>query len=73
MEAVDRRVMVIEFCNKPKSAKEIMEFLKLRHKHTFRENILWPLLKNNFLKMTIPDKPKSRLQKYVAVKPNQDN
>ncbi len=68
METVDRRVMVIEFCSKPKAAKEIMEFLKLKHKHTFRENILWPLLKSNLLKMTIPDKPNSRLQKYVAVK-----
>ena len=47
--------------------------LKLKHKHTFRENILWPLLKSNLLKMTIPDKPNSRLQKYVAVKSNQDS
>jgi ATP-dependent DNA helicase RecG len=73
METVDRRVMVIEFCSKPKTAKEIMEFLKLKHKHTFRENILWPLLKSNLLRMTIPDKPNSRLQKYVAVKSNQDS
>lgn len=45
-----------------------MKFLKLKHKEYFRINILRPLLKNGILKPTIPDKPNSPKQKYIAKK-----
>lgn len=46
------------------SSNQIMERLKLTHKPTFRHNYLNPALEQHLIEMTIPNKPKSRLQKY---------
>ncbi|MBU6171835.1 MAG: hypothetical protein KGQ87_10165 [Verrucomicrobia bacterium] len=46
------------------SALECMKRLKLSHRHTFRANYLNPALSADLIERTIPDKPKSRLQKY---------
>jgi len=62
-----RRAMALEFCKEPRSLKEIMKFLGLKHRPTFIENILNPLLKACLIQRTIPDKPRSRFQKYVVV------
>jgi len=48
----------------PKSSKEIMRHIGMKHWKTFQENFLNPLLAADFLERTIPDKPQSRLQKY---------
>lgn len=50
------------------SLKELMERLHLSHKPTFRQNYLTPALEQHLIEMTIPDKPKSRLQKYRKAK-----
>ena len=50
------------------SLKELMERLHLSHKPTFRQNYLTPALDQHLIEMTIPDKPKSRLQKYRKAK-----
>ena len=55
---------VAEFCREPKSAKEIMAELGLKHWKTFQSNYLTPLLAMGVLERTIPDKPRSRLQRY---------
>jgi len=65
---MDRRALVVEFCKEPKTLKEIMQFLGLKHRPNFIENVLNPLLKAGLLKRTIPDKPRSRFQKYVTIK-----
>jgi ATP-dependent DNA helicase RecG len=56
---------------------EIQQALGLKHEDHFRKAYLLPALKAGFIEMTIPDKPKSRLQKYrltqkgrKALKPN---
>ena len=61
----DKINLILEFCKEPKSVKEIMECIGLKHRPTFMYDYLNPLLKEGKLQMTIPDKPKSRNQKYV--------
>ena len=46
------------------SRPELQAALKLSHRENFRVNYLMPALKHNLIEMTIPDKPKSVLQKY---------
>ena len=46
------------------SRPELQVTLNLSHRENFRVNYLLPALKLNLIEMTIPDKPKSILQKY---------
>lgn len=56
---------ILEFCSIPRSRAELLEHLKLSDRKNLRTKYLNPLLASGKLKMTIPDKPNSRLQKYV--------
>lgn len=56
---------ILEFCSIPRSRAELLEHLKLSDRKNLRTKYLNPLLSSGKLKMTIPDKPNSRLQKYV--------
>lgn len=56
---------IVEFCSEPKSRKEIMEFAGITSRAYFYKNLLVPLLDSGKLARTIPDKPKSRMQKYI--------
>ncbi|MCD7797029.1 MAG: hypothetical protein LUG95_05335 [Clostridiales bacterium] len=49
------------------SANEIMAKLGLKSKETFRKNYMNPALERGVVKMTIPDKPNSKNQRYVKV------
>lgn len=51
----------------PYSANEIMAKLGLKSKETFRKNYMDPALEQGIVKMTIPDKPKSKNQRYIKV------
>lgn len=62
----DVRRKVVQFCSDPKTTSEIMELLGLKSRPSFKKRILDPMLENGLLKMTIPEKPTSRNQKYVA-------
>ena len=44
--------------------REIQTVAGLRHRESFQRNCLDQLLTEGWLERTIPDKPKSRLQKY---------
>ena len=55
---------VAEYCQTPRAAREIMAELGLMHWKTFQSNYLLPLMTMGVIERTIPDKPKSRLQKY---------
>ena len=57
---------ILQFCTSPRSRLEIMEFLKLSGRRYFSERYLQPLLKEGKLLMTLPDKPNSKNQKYIA-------
>ena len=56
---------ILAFCLEPRKASEIQELLQLKHRETFQNNYMRPLINTQLLALTIPDKPKSRLQKYV--------
>ena len=51
-----------------KSGKELIKELKLKHKPTFRMNYLKPAIEAGLIELTIPEKPKSRFQKYRPTK-----
>ena len=59
---------IIDFCANPKSLKEIIEYFGYKNARGFREKYINPLLKENKLRQTIPDKPRSRNQKYISSK-----
>jgi len=70
-EIRDRSATILKYCSKPRTLKEIMVLLNLKHREHFLNEILNPLLEKEFLKRTIPDKPKSPNQKYVTVNKNE--
>ncbi len=55
---------VINFCSKPRSRAELAKLLKVSSVSYMMEKYINPLLESGRLKMTIPEKPKSRNQKY---------
>ena len=54
------------FCKTPRSRVEMQGFLGLKDKNNFKNNYLIPMLEKGLIEMTIPDKPTSKNQKYVA-------
>ena len=48
----------------PMSALEIMDELGIKSRETFRNTYLNPAIENGLVKLTIPDKPTSKNQKY---------
>ncbi len=63
-EYLKRMLDVMEY-DVPYTASAIMELLGLKSKETFRKNYMNPALKHNLVKMTLPDKPNSKNQRYV--------
>ena len=59
---------VLDFCITEKSKQEICSFIGYRNLTYFTRKYLNPLLASGQLKMTIPDKPNSRKQKYITVR-----
>lgn len=62
----DMVMMILEFCKEPKSIPEIMKQFKFESRTTFRRNYLNRLVEEGKLIMTLPDKPKSKNQKYYS-------
>lgn len=58
---------LLAFCTTPRSRKEMQVFCSIKTDEYFRKNIVNPMLKLGLIKMTIPDKPNSRNQKYIKV------
>ena len=58
------QVAVLRLALKPTPLPELMRHCNRSDRTKFRETVLVPLLKTGLLAMTIPDKPRSSLQKY---------
>ena len=58
---------LLEFCAVPRTRQEITDYLGMQTVFYAMKHYVQPLLASGELRMTIPDKPKSRSQKYVAV------
>lgn len=63
-EYLKRMLEVMEY-DVPYTSSAIMKLLGIKSKETFRKHYMDPTLKNNLVKMTIPDKPTSRNQRYI--------
>lgn len=57
---------LVDFCKTPRSRKEIADFLKLKTTTYAMQRYVTPLLESGQLKMTNPEHPGSRTQKYYS-------
>ena len=51
----------------PYTSNDIMARLGLKSKETLRKNYINPAIELGLIRMTIPDKPNSKNQRYVKV------
>ena len=57
---------LINFCALPRSRREMQNFIDIASREHFLNAFLKPLLESGDLRMTIPNKPNSKNQKYVV-------
>ena len=55
---------ILKNCKGESSANELMTILKRSNKSKFKIAIINPLVKNGYLELTIPESPRSPIQKY---------
>ena len=63
-EYIKKLLAVMEY-DVPYTSLALMEKLGLKSKEGFRRNYLRPAIEMNLIRMTLPDKPNSRNQRYV--------
>lgn len=59
---------ILEFCDTPRSRAEITEMLGIKTSFYTMERYVLPMVEKGILQMTIPEKPKSKFQKYYRVR-----
>lgn len=57
---------LLEYCRTPRSRQEIAEYLGIQPTAYMTKKYIQPLLATGALKMTIPEKPRSKNQKYYT-------
>ena len=68
----DQVISILRFCSTPKSRGEILKNLGYKNHFDNYKRHIKPVLDNNLIEMTIPDKPKSKNQKYrLTIKGNE--
>jgi len=65
-ESVKKLLAVMEY-DMPYTSSTLMERLGLKSREGFRRNYLRPALDLNLIRMTVPDKPNSRNQRYIKM------
>ncbi len=54
--------------NTPYTLNSLMAKLGIKSKETFRKNYMHPAIRLNLVKMTLPDKPRSKNQRYIKIR-----
>ncbi len=62
----EREKKIIEFCQVPRSRKEISEYIGIKDRKYLKQ-ILDKMIEKNLIQMTLPEKPTSPKQKYVSL------
>ncbi len=57
---------LLAYCQKPKSVRQMMSYMRIKHRETFMIRYLNPLLKKRFLVRTDPRSVRSPKQRYQA-------
>lgn len=60
--------LVLEYCNEPKTAKQIREYLNLKSRSYVSNNIIKPLMELGYLEYTNKQHPSASNQKYITKK-----
>lgn len=63
----DRAARIVEFCRTPRHREEIQKHVGMNNRDHFRKDVLNRLIAQGLLTPTLPDKPNSPRQQYVAV------
>ena len=58
---------LLAFCQTPRSRREIAEYLEISTVYYAMQHYVLPLVEENKLAMTLPERPSSRNQKYYTV------
>ena len=58
---------ILKFCNEERTAREIAEYCGYKGIDRFKRTYLKPLLLQKKLRMTIPESPRSKNQKYIII------
>ena len=58
---------ILSYCKEPRSLIEICDKFGFKDTRTFKKNYLNNLIESDKIKMTIPNQPKNRNQKYVTI------
>ena len=58
---------ILNYCKEPRSLTEICDKFGFKDTRTFKKNYLNNLIESDKIKMTIPNQPKNRNQKYVTI------
>lgn len=65
-KGIDMELDIINYCIIPRSREELAERFKFEASTYFIKTYIQPLINAGKIKMTLPDKPKSKFQKYYS-------
>lgn len=65
-QVTEQLLTLLRACSSPQKSADLQKLVGMKHRETFQRNYLDPMLTNGWIARTIPDKPKSRMQRYVT-------
>ena len=62
----DKLAALLDYCAEPRTREEMQDYCGIKTREYFRKKILVPMIQQEKVLLTIPDKPKSPKQKYYT-------